>query len=191
VVSRSRAIWAAGLLAAAVCAWVLVLRSDRQEAGVGVAERSATAADRQATLPRITLDRLEADRPEATVGRRNLFEFGRPATPVRPEAPVPGPAPTPPPAKTGDGGSGTLPTRMARLGSRAADLSRLSYIGSVRSQQGLEVAVLLTEDAEVLTGRVGDTVANRVKIVSIGLESVDVQGVGSDRVQRLPLKEKP
>ncbi len=189
--SRSRAVWAAGLLVAAVCAWALVLRSDAPQADAGATERSSAAADRHPALPRIALERLEADRPEVNVGRRNLFEFGPPAASARPEAPSPGPAPTPPPVLAGDAVPGALSTKTAGLGSRAGDVSRLSYIGSVRSQQGLEVAVLLTEDAEVLTGRVGDIVANRVKIVGIGLESVDVQGVGSERVQRLPLKEKP
>ena len=181
--------WAAGLAAAAVCAWVLVLRPDQPQAGTGVAQSAPAKADRHGALPRIALARLEADRPEATVGRRNLFEFGRPTVSAEPATPAPRPAPTPPPVSAG-GVAGALSTKTPGLGSRAGDLTRLSYIGIVRSQQGLEVAVLLTEDAEVLTGRVGDIVANRVKIVGIGLESVDVQGVGSDRVQRLPLKEK-
>ena len=50
------------------------------------------------------------------------------------------------------------------------------------------MAILLTDRQEILTGRSGDVVANRLKIVSIGLESVDVQDVGASGVRRLPLK---
>ena len=46
----------------------------------------------------------------------------------------------------------------------------------------------MTDRKEVLTGQVGEVVANRYRIVKIGLESVDVQEVGSDQVQRIPLK---
>jgi hypothetical protein len=64
----------------------------------------------------------------------------------------------------------------------------VKYIGSVADKRGLKVAVLMTDRKEVLTGRAGDVVANRLKIVNIGLESVDVQDLGSDRVRRIPLR---
>jgi hypothetical protein len=189
VVTRSRTYLAGGLIAAAALVWALVLRAGPPGVGALVATPAKPKPEPRAELPRIGLDRLTAVRPEATVGRRDLFEFGGMAT-VPLEAPSSEPAPTPPQPVAGDPGSSPALTKELVSGptSRAAALSRLSYIGTVKSQEGLEVAVLLTEDAEVLTGRVGDVVANRVKIVSIGLESVDVQGVGSDRVQRLPLK---
>jgi hypothetical protein len=40
----------------------------------------------------------------------------------------------------------------------------------------------------VLTGQPGEVVGNRFRIVKIGLESVDVQEVGSDQVRRIPLR---
>jgi hypothetical protein len=46
----------------------------------------------------------------------------------------------------------------------------------------------MTDDEEVLTGQVGELVANRFRIVEIGIESVDIQDVGSERVRRIPLK---
>ena len=55
-------------------------------------------------------------------------------------------------------------------------------------QQGLKVAILLTDRQEILTGRPGEIVANRLKIVAIGLESVDVQDVGAPNVRRIALK---
>ncbi len=64
----------------------------------------------------------------------------------------------------------------------------VKYIGTVADKKGLKVAVLMTDRKEVLTGKAGDVVANRLKIVAIGLESVDVQDMGSDRVRRIPLR---
>jgi len=64
----------------------------------------------------------------------------------------------------------------------------VKYIGAVEGKRGLKVAVLMTDRKEILTGQAGEVVANRIKIVRIGLESVDVQEVGSDQVRRIPLK---
>jgi len=64
----------------------------------------------------------------------------------------------------------------------------VKYVGSVE-RGGLRVAVLLSDDRkEILTGREGDVVANRLRIVRIGYESVEVQDVGSDRPRRIALK---
>jgi hypothetical protein len=64
----------------------------------------------------------------------------------------------------------------------------IKYIGAFEGNKGLKVAVLMTDRKEVLTGQVGEVVANRYRIVKIGLESVDVQDVGSEQVRRIPLK---
>ena len=65
----------------------------------------------------------------------------------------------------------------------------VKFIGSVEEKRsGLKVAVLLTDRQEILTGKPGEVVANRLKIVGIGLESVDVQDVGGSGVRRIPLK---
>ena len=58
----------------------------------------------------------------------------------------------------------------------------------LNNRQGLKVAVLLNDRKEVLTGGVGEVVGNRFRIMSIGLESVEVQDLGNNRVQRIPLK---
>jgi hypothetical protein len=50
------------------------------------------------------------------------------------------------------------------------------------------VAFFMTEKKEVLSGQAGDTVMNRYRVMRINIESVDVQQVGADQVQRLPLK---
>jgi hypothetical protein len=64
----------------------------------------------------------------------------------------------------------------------------LKYIGSVESKAGVKVAVLLTDRREVLTGQAGQVVANRYRIARIGLESVDLEDVGSGQSRRIPLK---
>jgi hypothetical protein len=69
----------------------------------------------------------------------------------------------------------------------ASSLS-VAFIGVVEGPNGLRVAVLEAEGRDVLTGREGDLVANRLEIVKIGLESLDVRDVGSERVRRLPLE---
>lgn len=128
-------------------------------------------------IPRIDLARLSGPRSQAKVGRRDLFAFGvggsKPddaggvAPPVTvaeaPPAPVNTGPPPPPPMN-------------------------LKYIGNLESKQGLKVAVLMTERREVLTGQVGELLANRFRIVKIGLESVDIQEVGDSRVRRIPLR---
>lgn len=146
----------------------------------GLAARPAESHAAEPALPKIALERLQADEraAEAEAGR-DVFRFGRPPAPVetpRPQAALTPPAhpvdtlPAPPPP----------PPTPPPFG--------VKYIGTVE-QRGTKIAVLLSDDKkEVLTGREGDTVANRLKIVKIGLESVDVQDVGSDRVRRIPLK---
>ena len=48
--------------------------------------------------------------------------------------------------------------------------------------------MLVTDRREVLTGQPGQVVANRYRIARIGLESVDLEDVGSGQSRRVPLK---
>lgn len=153
---------------------------------------AASAADPRAAgrgepdLPRIDLARLDRPRPASGIGHRDLFGFGAPAEtppgggqvggrpPPRPIAPpVEAETPTPPLGPA-------LPPPLAPL--------NIKYIGALEGRRGLKVAVLMTDRKEVLTGQAGELVANRYRILRIGLESVDVQEVGSDQVRRIPLK---
>ena len=133
-------------------------------------------------VPRIGLARLEAEAEARPQGERDLFAFGPAA--VRP-TPRPGPTPGERPAP------GPAPPRstpsVARLAPAVLDVR---YVGSVERPDGLKVAVLISNDDVVLTGREGELVANRLKIVKIGLESIDVQDLGSERVRRVPLKAR-
>jgi hypothetical protein len=50
------------------------------------------------------------------------------------------------------------------------------------------VAVLITDKNELLTGQAGEVLANRYKIAKIGLESVDLEEVGTGQTRRIPLR---
>jgi hypothetical protein len=132
-------------------------------------------------LPRIGLDRIDAERPEGSTGRRDVFDFGpvepafRPPPVTAPPDPVPRASAAPPPP----------PRAVTR---DAGPSLNVTFIGVVEGPGGLRVAVLEAEGRDVLTGREGDLVANRLEIVKIGLESLDVRDVGSERVRRLPLE---
>ncbi len=141
-------------------------------------------ADPLPPVSRIDLARLEQPRTEVEVGRRDLFTFGPPdpgGFEAPPEAaPPPVPRMTPPP---GTGPSGALGAGRASL-----PPLNLKFIGSVGNAQGVKVAVLVTEGNEVLTGQPGEVVANRYRISRIGIESVDLEDVGTGQSRRVPLK---
>jgi len=133
------------------------------------------------TLPRIDLARLGQERSDTQVGRRDLFEFG--AARGKDTAPPPDtvftPPPPPPPTPT--------PGPPVPIAPRLPPLN-VKYVGSLERLPGLRVAVLLTDRNEILTGQAGEVVANRYRIVKIGLESVDLQEVGTGETRRIPLR---
>jgi hypothetical protein len=142
------------------------------------AERPASA------VARIDLARLDALHGESEAGRRDLFAFGS-APELDSEAPPPVVVATPPPAGPGGTEGSALAGGPATPGLPPLNLK---YIGSVESKAGVKVAVLLTDRREVLTGQAGQVVANRYRIARIGLESVDLEDVGSGQSRRIPLK---
>jgi hypothetical protein len=125
-------------------------------------------------VPRIGLDRLDRQAALRAPGARDPFVFGAPPpTPVPPPTLAPEPTlPTPEPLPT--------PTPLPALA--------VKYMGSVDNGKGIKVALFVTDKKEVLAGQVGETVMNRFRVMKIGYESVDVQQLGFDQVQRLPLK---
>jgi hypothetical protein len=127
-------------------------------------------------VPSIDLARLDTPPPAATAGRRDVFDFAGPAPAPSGATPVPsgGPVVTLPPVSIDP-----TPTPVPSLSVR--------FIGAVE-KNGARVAVLMTEKKEILTGQAGDVVANRLRIVRIGLESVDVEDVGGGAPRRLPLR---
>jgi hypothetical protein len=176
---KDRRRWIAPGLAVAAAALVgfMVLRNAAPAVApaASAAEAPKTPGRRDPELPRIDLARLDRPRPASGIGRRDLFDFATPPpTPPPPRPSAPPMVETPPPV--------TVPT--------PPPLSPLNikYIGAFEGKKGLKVAVLMTDRKEVLTGQAGEVVANRYRIVRIGLESVDVQEVGSEQVRRIPLK---
>src|SRR5262245_54024835 len=157
---------------AGLVALVVYLRPGRPVAsGTPTSPRSVPA---ESQVPRIALGRVGEPRGEAAVGRRDVFDFGKPPTPPPPPPPPPTVAamPTPPPEPT--------PTPLPPL--------TVKYMGSLEAKKGIKVAFFLTDKREVLQGQVGDTVMNRFRVVKIGLESVDIQELGTSQVRRLPLR---
>lgn len=126
----------------------------------------------ESPLPVIGFNRVENPQPEPGIGQRDLFDFATPPPPPT-MPPTPVPVYTPPPV--------TVPTPPP------LPPLNIKYIGAVE-RRGVKVAMLMTDKDEVLTGQVGEVVGNRFRIVKIGLESVDIQEIGSAQTRRIPLK---
>ena len=127
----------------------------------------------------VDLSSMLTDIPEYQGQGRNLFAYGQRQTPAPPPVPQPTPVPQPP-ATTSIGPSTAPPPRV-----------HLEFAGYVekpeRGGEKKKYAVLL-DGPEILTGAVGDLVANRYEIVEIGLESVTIRVEGSQITQRIPLR---
>jgi hypothetical protein len=144
-------------------------------------------------VPRIDLARLDAPRVRNEAGHRDIFQFGTAREPEEEEMPdsfVPPPAGATAPGAAGAATAGGATGEAVAGGPVTPSLPplNLKYIGSVENKAGVKVAVLLTDRKEVLTGQAGQVVANRYRIARIGLESVDLEDVGSGQSRRIPLK---
>ena len=170
------------VLAAAAVAVVLLWTRHPESAPVALG-RSRPAPSLE-PIPRIDLARLFEPRPDVEVGRRDLFALGT-ATDAEDTAPVAVTPATPNPVAAVPSGADVSVIDPAL--SRLAPLN-LKFIGSVENARGVRVAVLLTDRNEVLTGQAGQVVANRYRIARIGIESVDLEEVGSGQTRRVPLK---
>ncbi len=152
-------------------------RVEAPREGVPAPAAASPVARAVSDVARIDLGRIESPPPASRAGNRDVFAYGaeRPAAgargvPAQPLVTAPPMQllpvdPTPPP----------VPPLSVK------------FIGSV-DRGGAKVAVLMTDRKEILTARAGDVVANRLRVVKIGLESVDVQDVGGGAVRRLPLR---
>jgi hypothetical protein len=165
-------------VAGAVGLWSVLQRSGATPAGLTRSRPEAPLPP----VPRIDLARLEEPRTDVEVGRRDLFAYGPPEgadyeAQFQP-APRSTPRVAPPPSAraSGPGGAASLPPM------------NLKFIGSVGNAEGVKVAVLVTERNEVLTGQRGEVVANRYRIANIGIESVDIEDIGTGQSRRIPLK---
>jgi hypothetical protein len=167
---------AAGVALLAGVGWIWLRPAPTTVSGPAAEERADAKASQ---VPRIDLARLDQKPAPSGAGETDVFQFGAPSTKIVLRA-------TPPPVVMNPSmvapGPDVVPTPTP------VPAMNVKYIGSVADKKGLKVAVLMTDRKEVLTGKAGDLVANRLKIVSIGLESVDIQDVGSDHIRRIPLR---
>jgi len=180
---RETTLLAALTLAALAVGWWLL----RDPAATALTSSAGRAEAPAAPVPRIDLARLETPRTVAEAGRRNLFGYEQAALPPAPRSQIvamPPPAPAP--------GSAAAAAAAAALGGEPGLPSlpalNLKYIGTVENARGVKVAVLMTDRREVLTGQAGQVVGNRYRIARIGLESVDLEDVGTGQSRRLPLR---
>jgi hypothetical protein len=152
----------------------------------GAAPAAGPASRKSAEpVPWINLDRLKADRPVVALGkRRNPFQFV-----AKPE-PTPPPTPPPPPGSGGADGEdgsedeGPSPTPTAPPPSPLP----LRFFGVLEPKGQGKIAVILSEQKEILHGREGEVLGGRYKILKIGHESIDVQEVTTGHTERLPLR---
>ena len=165
---------AALAVAVVLAGWAWFARQSGPAPQPAVGSGGRSGRDRAVEIPRIDLARLAGTPPQATVGRRDLFTFGA----ARRDEDASGPPPT----------VAVAPPVPVYTGPPPPPPMNLKYIGNLESKQGLKVAVLMTDRKEVLTGQVGELVANRFRIVKIGLESVDIQELADGRVRRIPLR---
>jgi len=169
----------AGMLLAATFVWIAcdqapdtaATRSSSSRAG---ARRSRAEGSVQES---VDLASLLSEIPEYRGSGRNLFDFGR--LPV--VAPTTRETPPPPRQPT------TRPTAPTTSAPRV-DLKFAGYVETKTVGGETKKYAVFLDGTEILTGAEGDLVANRYKIVRIGLESVTVGVPGSNDTQRIPLR---
>jgi hypothetical protein len=164
--------------AALVLVGARLLRHPKAAPAAGTPARAAEAGP---AIPRIGLARLEAPRPEAEAGRRDLFAFG---SVVRDDPEEPIFVATPPPVTAPANGPGTAEASTAP----SLPPLNLKYIGTVENPMGVKAAILMTDKKEVLIGQAGQVVANRYRVARIGLESVDLEDTASGQSRRIPMR---
>jgi len=160
------------------------LRNWRQAAGTSPSSNSArpvqppTSAGVTTEVAIVRTEDLEGPRPDIGDVSRNPFRFQErqaQLAPPRPTLTVPGP-----------GGDTPRPAPPPRGPAGAAAIN-LKFIGIVEApQQGGTLAVL-SDGRSVFYGHAGDTVDGRFRIVSIGLESVEMSALDGGGRQTIRL----
>lgn len=159
----------------ALAVWLLFFR-DSGTPAVSSNSPAASARPAGSAVPWINLERLDSKRPAVALGMRDVFKYGvrpaptpLPAPPPGDETPTPYVPPTPMPTP--------MPTPVPPM--------PLKFSGVVKQKTGPKIAILVTEQKEILYGREGETLAGRYRIVNIGLESIKVQDVTSGHEQTI------
>lgn len=129
----------------------------------------------------VDLAGLLTEIPEYAGRGRNLFDYGPLPVSDTPPRPTSKPTPPPPPRTTRPAPPRT--TAPARI-----DLKFAGYVETKTAAGTKKKYAVFLDGQEILTGAEGDLVANRYKIIQIGLESVTLGVPGSDQTQRIPLR---
>ena len=177
---------------------ILVMTTALLSQGAGLACRSNDESPAAKTRPRrstprtpnaqearaaanIDLAALQTHVPEYAGRGRDLFAYGREPSPVVERPPVDNTTAT------------TVPPTPRRPAPTSAPQAKvdLKFAGFVEKTQAngepQKIAVFLSGE-EILTGAEGQLVANRYKVVEIGLESVTVAVEGTQFTQKIPLR---
>jgi len=151
----------------------------RSETGAAPARPARRApADKPRESARVDLDSLAGETPEYQGQGRDLFAFGRGR--AAPPAEVLPPIPVAPPTAVESRPGTPPPPRI--------DLKFAGYIEKPYPDGKKVKYAIFLDGQQVLTGAEGEVVANRYRIVEIGLESVTVAPTGSNTTQRIPLR---
>jgi hypothetical protein len=170
------------VLVGAILVIALWQRRGADTPAVGAGAAGVPSAGKLEDIPWIDLDRLNvADQPPAPLGKRDPFKF----------APT---APPPPPPGAGGVNNGGMPTAAPTEPPPSTPTPppppppmTIKFIGMVE-KQGRKIAVLMSDQKEILHGREGDVLGGRYRIVKIGFESVDLQDVTTGQSQRIALR---
>jgi hypothetical protein len=113
------------------------------------------------TAPDVHLNALNGERPKPVGPERNLFRFREKPAPAPPSpARGTGPVEAPPPAPSGPPQPPPIP---------------LKFIGTVQADGGRTTFAVLTDgQGPPMSGKEGDTIAGRYRIIRIGVESVEM-----------------
>ena len=116
-----------------------------------------------ATAPDVHLDALNGERPKPVGPERNLFRF-------KPKA-----APAPAPAGRGSGPAETPAPPPVPSGPPALPPIALKFIGTVQKDGGRTTFAVLTDgQGPPMSGKEGDTIFGRYRILRIGVESIEM-----------------
>ncbi|HEX5283910.1 MAG TPA: hypothetical protein VFW30_07315 [Bryocella sp.] len=144
-------------------------------AGVDAVKLAHTSASLDPTLDETAMHRAESLVYSGT--GRNIFSLTYTPPPVKLPTHVPPPRPKPNPI--------TLPP--APVGPPPPPPINLKFFGTARRSSGLVQAFLLQGD-NVYLASAGEIVAHKYKIVSINLNSIQVEDLQNNNTQTLPLQ---
>jgi hypothetical protein len=151
-------------LVVAVAAWRLLSGEATPGAAPGPRNAAANAAqaqgDPQAPLD-VRIEALSAERPEPEKTGRNPFQFRA--------------KPAPPPPATATNALSGMVSPMLPAGPPPAPPITLKYIGLVQKAGGIKVAVLSDGRSQPVYGQQGDILLGSYRIVSIGVESIELE----------------